>query len=107
MNTKNGKFYSLQEEEHSFNLPKSQTSLGIGYKFRIFMKNSYGTESRRQRFLWWCITMTLIILQQMTEANKTISSGMCQGPRMIVAKCSIIDPLVSDYFWEQASFVLH
>lgn len=43
----------------------------------------------------------------MTEENKIMSSGMCQGPRVRVAKWSITDLVVSDYFWEQACFVLH
>lgn len=91
----------------SFNLSMVQIELSIGHKFRIFMKNSYGTENRRQWFLWWYIKVTLILLQQMTEANIIILTAMCHGPRVIVAKCSIIDLLFSDYFWEQACYVLH
>lgn len=30
------------EKEQSFNLSMSQINLGIGYKFRIFMKNRTG-----------------------------------------------------------------
>lgn len=47
METKDGMFYSLQEES-SFNLPMVQIELRIGHKLKIFMKNSYGTENRRQ-----------------------------------------------------------
>jgi len=41
-------FSLCKEEEQSFYLLMSQINLGIAYQFRIFMKNSYGTESRRQ-----------------------------------------------------------
>jgi len=36
------------EEENYFNQPVVQIELRIGHTFRIFMKNSYGTENRRQ-----------------------------------------------------------